>query len=153
MANEKLGVDIEHLAKTIAEDINKFGDVGEPKDLRSIDFAAFSPAATLEIMKSAFAGVRAKAEESMSRSETASGNISDSIKRSAEARRVELLAGLDDLNKTEIKDVAESKTILDRISTRAVLINRRLDELKIGATTKAINFRIPGITGGVVRKP
>ncbi len=152
MVNEDLGINIEELAQTIADDINKLGKLSEPKDLKSIDFAAFRPMSTLETLKGPLNQVKAKAEEASRQHKKMVQEISGGIENTIKDRQIKLAAGLEQLGKTAIKEDAESKTILKRVSDRVDLGNRCLNELTVERTIKTVPLKRTGITNVNIEK-
>ena len=141
-----MGINIEKLAQDIAADINKLSKVasemGGLKDLRDIGFSAFLPGAATEIMKGTLSQFKAKAVEASQQNKTKVAEISGEIENSVKERQVKLSSGLKELRKTAIKDDAEAKIILNRVSANIDLKTRRLNELQIEKTVKIRNVRL-----------
>lgn len=156
MVRKDKGSNIEKLAQTIADDINKLdkvaAEIGGLKDLKSVDLAAFLPGSTIEILKGMLNQFKAKAEEASQQNKERVEEISSCIENSIKDRRAKLASGLKALGKTAVKDDAESKTILNHVSARVDLSNRRLNELQIEKTVKPAGLRRTGINNADVGK-
>ena len=146
MVNENMGINIEELAKNIAGDIDKLGKIaaetGGLKDLRNIDFSTFLPESTAETMKGALGQFKAKAEEAAAQNKTRVAEIAGEVEKSVKDRQVKLSSGLKELRKTAMKNDAEAKTILNRVSANIDLRTRRLNEIQIEKTVKVRNVPI-----------
>ena len=154
MVRKDKGSNTEKLAQTIADDINKLDKVAAEisglKDLKSVDLSAFLPGSTIEILKDMLNQFKAKAEEASQQNKERVEEISSCIENSIKDRKVKLASGLKKLRKTAVKDDAESKTILNHVSARIDLSNRRLNELRIEKTVKPTGLRRTGINNADV---
>ena len=147
MTSENKESAIVQLAKNIAADINRLDRTapkeGGLKDPKSVNLSPLLNGAVAKNLKGVTDQLKKTAGEASDKNQAEVEKVSGEIENSLKVRQTKIASDLEELNKTDIKDSAGGKIILNRISKDVDLSSRRISEIQINKTV--INRNIIGL--------